>query len=261
MQMPFKPSVWFGRRASHVFTATDFLANPPMLLIVGSLDAASRSDVLAYARGLADSQVIAKDVCYVGATQLEGRWIYEVHEGGTGRSVVEWASKQLASDVRARINIPLTGDRVASIGSSGDEIVTIIHPPNPEKFQAATLAAQSMELGAQVQALYGSAIALRNAAVAIFALSAVAFFLSGAMLFFRANAIDVGRFVSKFAASNPSLRTDFTNLPSYQLDLAAKNLRATTGYLAYLKFESGKWTWAQATTAPAGDGSNGGRDE
>lgn len=261
MQMLSRPSIWRARRAQQDLSATEFLADLPMLLIVGSLDAASRSDVLAYARGLADSQVIAKDACYVGATKIDGRWVYEVHEGGTGRSVVEWISKQLTADSRARVNLPLTGDRVASIGSTAGEFVTIIHPPNAERFQTASSGAQAMELGGRVQSLYGSAVAFRNAAVAIFALSSFAFLVSGATLFLRSNAIDVGRYAGKFAASNPGLRTDMANLPSFQLDLAAKNLKASAGYLSYLKFESGKWTWAQATASNNGNSTTGSRNE
>mgnify|MGYP007002706517 CR=1 FL=1 len=73
-----------------------------MLLILGSLESDSRKDVIAYARGLAESQVIAKEACFIDAVKRNGRWLYEIHEGGPGRSVAQWVTSMLESNPRSK---------------------------------------------------------------------------------------------------------------------------------------------------------------
>lgn len=239
------------QRGADASGAQAFLSDPPMLLIVGSLDAGSRADVLAYARGLAESQVIAKDACFVDAIKLDGRWLYEVHEGGVGRSVVRWVANMLSNNPGSKVNLPLAGERVASIGEVGGELVTIVYPPSEEKYRSALSGSLEMEPGAQLAPFYGSAAPLRNAAAGLFAVSVLLFLISGTALFLRANAMDVERFAGRFAASNQGMRTDLTNLPSVQLDIAAKKIKANSGYLSYLKLEKGRWSSAQSTSGIA----------
>lgn len=241
--------VGFGRkqRGVNASDAQVYLADQPMLLIAGSLDAGSKADAIAYARGLAESQVIAKDACFVDAIKLNGRWLYEVQEGGAGRSVVRWVATQLAQTPGAKVNLPLVGDRVASISEIGGELVTIVHPPSEEKNKSATKESQAIELGAPLAPFYGSAVPIRNAAVGLFAVSVFLFLISGTALFLRANAIDVERFAGRFATANQGMRTDFANLPSVQLDIAAKKIKSNSGYLSYLKLQNGRWSSAQST--------------
>ena len=99
-----------------------FDATPPLLLIFGSLDAGSRKDVLAYARGLAESQVVAKDACFVDASRVDGRWLFEVHEGGPGRALVPWIADALSADPASKVLVPLSGERVVSVSNIGGEI-------------------------------------------------------------------------------------------------------------------------------------------
>lgn len=234
--------------------AEEFLSNMPMLLILGSLESDSRKDVIAYARGLAESQVIAKEACFIDAVKRNGRWLYEIHEGGPGRSVAQWVTSMLESNPRSKVSLPLTGARFASISEVGGELVTVIYPPSEEKHQAAMEEARGIEFGPALAPFYGSGIPLRNAAAGLLALSAFIFLVSGAALFLRGNAIDVGRFAARFSAVNPSMRTDYSNLPSVQLAIAVNNIKVNSGYLSYLKYENGKWHSAQTTantTKPA----------
>ena len=229
----------------------DLGVNMPMLLILGSLEAEHRKDVLAYARGLVEGQVIAKDACFVDAIKHNGRWIFEVHEGGAGLSLAGWVVQEFAKDPSIRLSMPLTADRTAVISQVDQELVTIIYPPNEDKHREALQQALAITPGKLLAPYYGSAASLRTAAASIFGVSALAFLLSGSLWFVRANAIDVERFAAKFSSANSSLRTTTENLPSFQLSKATKSLNSQGGYLSYLKLEKGKWSWATATAAAA----------
>jgi len=235
---------------SSISDVETFLAHPPLLLIVGSLDAGSRKDVLAYARGLAESQVVAKDACFVDAIKLEGRWLYEVHEGGPGRSLARWISHQLEASPGTKVAIPLAGDRVASVSSVSGDLVTIIYPSDERRSEEASDEVQAMAFGARLSPFFGSASALRNVSAVIFGVSALIFLVAGLTFFVRANAIDIGRIAGRVASSGTGFRTDIAALPSVQLGLAAKDIKTSSGYLSYIKLDKGKWTWAQVSAGP-----------
>ncbi len=228
-----------------------FRGDPPLLLIVGSLDAGSRKDVIAYARGLAESQVVAKDACFVDACKVDGKWLYEVHEGGPGRALLPWIARTLAGELDAKVNVPIAGERVVSVSSVGGELVGIVYPPDAERHEDALEGCQALELGAPLAPYFGSAAPLRNAAAALFVVSSLLFLGAGAAFYHRGNAMDVARFAGRFAAAKPEARTDVKNLPSLQLHLAAQSLKTNSGYLSYLRFEKGRWTWAQASGGQA----------
>lgn len=225
-----------------------FLDNLPMLVILGSMDASSRSDVIAYARGIAESQVIAKEACFLDANKQDGRFIFEIHEGGAGFSIATWVAKIISDTPDARINVPLTGGRVANVSQSGGDVVTIIHPPDEDRHAKAVAEISSFFYGRPLAPFYESAESVKNAAAFVFCVSAVVFTISGASLFINSNAISVEKFTDRFAVTNIATRTDVKNLPAKQLDLAMENLKSNSGYLSYLKLENKRWTWAQSTS-------------
>ncbi len=237
--------------ASEMVGDEAFRGNPPLLLIVGSLDAGSRKDVIAYARGLAESQVVAKDACFVDACKVDGKWLYEVHEGGPGRALLPWILQTLAGDPGAKVNVPIAGERVVSVSSVGGELVGIVYPPDGGRHRDAQESSPPLELGPSLAPYFGSAAPLRNAAAALFVVCALLFLGAGAAFYIRGNAMDVSRFAGRFAASKPEARTDVKNLPSLQLHAAAQSLKTSSGYLSYLRFEKGRWTWAQASGGQA----------
>lgn len=225
------------------------VAHQPLMLIVGSMEADSRSDVLAYARGIAESQVIAKEACFVDAFKDAGRWIFEIHEGGPGKSIGKWVVDALSANPGSRVSLPLSANRVATVNETSGEIVTIIHPPSEEKHARAADAVASLQLGKDLKPLLGTAEEWKITSMALLGLSTLLFVMGGAALFLKAHAVDIERFSARFASANPSSRTDIKNLPIVQLDNAVKGFSATAGYLSFLKLEKGRWTWAQATAA------------
>lgn len=222
-----------------------------MLVIVGSLDAGSRADVLAYARGLAESQVIAKDACFIDVLKTDGRWIFEIQEGGAGRSIARWINDTLVKEPDDRINIPLTSDRVATVSCLAGDLVTIVHPPSGERHASAMEFMDGIELGPKLTPFYGTGSLVKKSASTIFCISALFFVASAIALYFHSNAVDIGRFADRFSAANPSTRTTIENLPSTQLGLALKKIKSNSGYLTYLKLDKGVWSWAQTTASGA----------
>lgn len=228
--------------------ANVFMGDLPMLLIIGSMATATRRDVLAYARGLAESQVIAKDACYVDAMKIDGRWIFEVHEGGGGCRIAPWVAQQIAGSSDGSASIPLLDGRVAVVSELGGEVTTIIYPPDEARFTEAAANARRLGLraGSALRPFLGSARAFRNAAISLFGVSVLVLMFAGSMYFVRSNAVDVARFAGVFAKKYPEMRTPISDIPSVQLDIAAKNIKYASGYLSYLKYKDGRWTSAQA---------------
>lgn len=225
-----------------------FAAEAPIVCLVGSLIATKKADALAYARGQVESLLIAKDVSRLNVLKgTDGRWYYEIHEGGLGRSVLPWVIKSMEINPKAKIELPLAGCRTAIITQYDDEIVTVIAPPDEKRYEAAIQGVADFQLGEMLPEFYGTAVLQRNAAVAVFCVSLVFLLVSGILAFIKGNVIDPEGFTSAFAAANPSKRTETGQLPSFQLDLAVKNITMKSGYLSYLKLENGRWTWAQAT--------------
>lgn len=150
-----------------------------MLLVVGAMDAESHADVLAYARGLAESQVIAKDACFIDVVSHNGRKIFEVQEGGLGRSITAWALQLLETEPGARVDVPLTEFRVASIRQTGTDLITVIHPPDEIRHAKAAEGIGSLFLGKPLAPFYGTARAIRSAMTALLVTSAVVFSVAG----------------------------------------------------------------------------------
>lgn len=219
----------------------------PMLVQIATLDASKKAEALAYARGLADAIVEAKDVCYLHVEDLGGeRWLCEIHEGGAGRSIASWVRSEL--DQHERVMVPLAAGRTAIVTSHDGHVVTLLVPEGGEvgDGECATPVGDSK---VTMQHFYGPARLQRSIALTAFCVSSVVLCFAGVLSVLRSNAIDPVRLYDRYATSTEIRRTDLKNLPSIQLAQAAKGLDPQAGYLTYLRFKDGKWTWAQASAS------------
>lgn len=94
---------WFSR-GPKAFTATDKGAKPgkpvkrdkaakgpvfdvlPVQVLMGYLPEVSERDALEYAMGLSDKYLVQEGISYFAATKYGPGYIYEVHEGGSGKA-------------------------------------------------------------------------------------------------------------------------------------------------------------------------------
>ncbi|MFN9470813.1 hypothetical protein [Acidovorax sp.] len=224
----------------------------PMLVHIATLDASKKSEALAYARGLAESIVDAKDVCYLYVVDLGGeRWLYEIHEGGGGRSLAKWALSQL--ETREKVSIALAGNRASVVTKHDGHIVTLLvqeHSRDNANVLSVDEPVPEGDSDVTMEHFYGPARVQRDIALSAFCVSSVVLSVAGVLGVLRSNAIDPLRLVNRYAESAEMRRTELKNLPSVQLSQAIKGLEPKAGYLSSLRFKDGKWTWAQASAPP-----------
>ncbi|MBV7542134.1 hypothetical protein [Acidovorax sp. sic0104] len=238
-----------GETAMDGFDLHAFTDEAPMLCMLGSLVATKKSDALAYARGQVEDLVTAKDACHLQVVKgAEDRWYYEIHEGGLGRALLPWALDQLTRNPKAKLELPLAGNRLATVSTYEDEVVTVISSREDAHGGLSVQELEGFQLGEMLPSFYGTAAMQRNMAVSAFCMSLVFLLVSGLFAFLKSNAINPKEFTEAYSSANPGNRTEMINLPSFQLDIAAKSLSAGSGYLSYLKYAAGRWTWAQASS-------------
>lgn len=221
----------------------------PMLVQIATLEASKRAEAMAYARGLAEAIVEAKDACFLHVEDLGGeRWLCEIHEGGAGRSIAGWVRSEL--DQHEKVMVPLAAGRTAIVTSHDGHVVTLLVPEGGEVAEGAS-ATPVGDAKVTMQHFYGPARVQRGIALTAFCVSGVVLCFAGVLSVLRSNAIDPARLFDRYATSTEIRRTDIKNLPSIQLAQAAKGLDPHAGYLTYLRFKEGKWTWAQASAESA----------
>lgn len=151
--------------------------SPPIFLMVGSVSGVSRKDATAYARGLAEANVISPVLgrIHVLEDKARNRWVYEVHEGGGEFSIAEKVLARL--DAGERVLIELANNYYLSVEDTGGEIFSLVHQPSADPLAAAAvgapgpvqaslpglddqgIAALSAELGEPVEVVRAPAVA------------------------------------------------------------------------------------------------------
>lgn len=105
----------------------------PTALLFGSIAGCSAKDADAYARGLAESTLTSPAMAFIRVffDKPNSRYVYEVHEGGPGLSIVEKVLEALATGQTVRI--ALTNGSQVSIEEAHGEIYSLIFPPAAEE--------------------------------------------------------------------------------------------------------------------------------
>lgn len=100
----------------------------PFFLMVGSLRDCTKKDALSYARGLAERYVTAPPLgrIHVQEDKANNRFLYEVHEGGPGLSILDAVlkSKQDGKEVR----IQLANGGYVAVEDENGELYSLIYP-------------------------------------------------------------------------------------------------------------------------------------
>lgn len=98
-----------------------------ILLLFGVLLNTSKSDAHAYVRGLLESSCKARENSWYGLVMDGERWIYEIHEGGEGLSLLPGI---LAAHKEGRPNpvFRLSNNKLVEVSPAGDEIFGLVMP-------------------------------------------------------------------------------------------------------------------------------------
>lgn len=102
----------------------------PLFLDVGSLTGVTRKDALAFARGLAESNVTtpSQGRLQVWEDKANARWVYEVHEGGTEFSIAQKVVEALGRGDKVCITLA-NGASLTVEEASGGELFSLVHQP------------------------------------------------------------------------------------------------------------------------------------
>lgn len=122
-------------QATGAAVASSLVSAPgaPLALLVGSIAGCSAKDAEAYARGLAESTLTAPAMAFIRIffDKPNNRYVYEVHEGGPGLSIVEKVLEALAAG--QAIRIALTNGVQVAIEEAHGEIYSLTYPPVAEE--------------------------------------------------------------------------------------------------------------------------------
>lgn len=243
----------FGKKSSRSKDqgVESFLEELPITINIGTVAAASRKDVLSYARGIADAQLIAKESAFIDAFPANGQWVYEIHEGGAGVALGPWIVEQLDHTRKGSdISLPLAGQRVAQVSTFEGELATIIFPPDEERFDYTLREIERKSAGnswKKLKPYLNDGSRIRQVGKYVALASLCLFLLSASAFFARMNLSDTSSLLAQKAVHQEGFITPAQNLPSFQMDKAMSSIIASNGYLSYLKLENGKWIHAQAT--------------
>lgn len=91
---------------------------PPIQVLIGWISEASRKDVIAHARGLAEDQLASVENAWFALAPYRGGFFYEIHEGGAGRAFLPGVIEQLERDPEQILWLPAGTaiNRVMTVG-------------------------------------------------------------------------------------------------------------------------------------------------
>lgn len=224
----------------------------PSLLIVGSMRDCSAKDAMAFARGLAEKHVTSPELGKVRVLEdrPNGRFVYEIHEGGPGHSIIESVLEALRE--KRPVNIALVNQAYVSVEEEGDEIFSLVYPGrdntmraygseealevivNPEPIQKFCSEELLLELFPQHKAL-------PRAGFAALSLAAALFMMTGAVFVVTKSGVMEPDIVFKQAKAGQLAKWE--DNPVWQLEKARADATAQGKGLKQLKKDSKGWSW------------------
>ncbi|KVP16987.1 hypothetical protein [Burkholderia ubonensis] len=226
----------------------------PIFIMLGSLTDCTMKDAVAYARGLAETYITAPEIARIRVfdDHMHGRIVYELQEGGPGRSVIEKVLEQLDADQKVRIQ--LTNGAQAVIEETHGEVFSLIYPAADEIIRPEQLPGLETEdeVGQlwkiedlcgdeEMKELFPQNKKLVHIGGAILGVALSAFMLSGAAYtVLRSGMLDGDALLSQTKAG---MLTDTVDNPAWQLDKARIAAEKDGQALRALKKGPGGWSW------------------
>lgn len=226
----------------------------PIVLMMGSLTDCSAKEAHAYARGLAETYITAPELAYIRVFEdtVNGRFIYELHEGGPAVSVIEPVLEHLSAGQKVRIK--LTNGAQVVIEQAHGEVFSLVYPaasealpatkyPGLESEDSDGILQRVEELGGTValKELYPQDKKLTHLGGIILGVGISVFMLVGGAYTINQTGILDGDTLLR--QTKAGILTDTVDNPAWQLD-KARNAAETSGKaLTALKKGPDGWTW------------------
>ncbi|WP_434716163.1 hypothetical protein [Paraburkholderia sp. A3RO-2L] len=226
----------------------------PTFLMLGSLSDGTLKDATAYARGLAETYITSAENARIRVfdDKLKGRFVYELQEGGPGRSIMEKALEML--DAGQKVRVQLTNGAHAVIEDNHGEVFSLIYPASDEVIRPQELAGFEPDAdegepltidelaGPEVmKELYPQNRKLVHIGGAILGVALSLFMLTGAVYtVVRSGAFDGDALLRQTKAG---MLTDTADNPVWQLDKARMAAEKDGKTLKTLQKGPNGWSW------------------
>lgn len=226
----------------------------PFFLMVGSMRDCSAKDALAFARGLAEKYVTSPQLGLVSVyhDRFNGRYVYEIHEGGPGHSIVEKLLQSVQQTGMVRIQLASGG--YLAVEDVAGELISLLYPAGEEPAMVGFGANGEDQAEAPLQPiqqfcsdtvklppLFPEHKALPRIASIVLGVAGALFLLTGTLY-----AVNISGLLAPDILLTQAQRgnlPDWQDNPVWQMDKARADAEAQGKSVLALKKEGGKWTW------------------
>ena len=222
-------------------------ARSPVMVMVGSLTDCTYKDAVAYVRGLADKYVMSQTTSWfrIMDDRTRGRYVYEIHDGGVGLSIIESMLAEL--DDGKKVHIKLANNGYVTIEQEHDQLFSLLVSDAEDVYPT-----QSGELvepmnivhyatETRMRELYPQNKALFAAGAGILSVSMVAFSIAAAA--YVATASGVLKDDVLTARFKDEAGVQIKDNPIEQLKLAKLAARASDSRIKRLYKLNNNWLW------------------
>lgn len=225
----------------------------PLRLLLGSLRDCSEKDARAYARGLAESFVTATEQCrlQVKKDPNQNRYLFEIHEGGPGASILDAVMSALETE--KQVCIQLANGAHVSIEDTLGEVLTLLYSDkdkaglNGVGIQSDTTQSAPIEhiskfcSNTVLPELMPENHKLAYISAVILGLTSSVFILTGlSYTVLSSGVIDADVMVRQAKAGHVAEGSDN---PVWQLEKARADAEKTSSEVSVLKRDKKGWSW------------------
>lgn len=225
----------------------------PLFLMIGTLRGCSLKDANSYARGLALKYTSAQDTTWVHVFEqrIEGRFVYEIQEGGSGQSVADKLLAGLAVDPTPVV-IVLANGRHAEVAEVRGEVSTLIYPQESE-IQDQPGIARAISFGRLVdatslrmQSFNQIDVMLRKVALRLLSFSGTVFLLVGLWAVFVGSGVFASKSIQA-AVESAEIKVSLDD-PIANLNRARADADAKSALIMKLVKKDGSWSYELSET-------------
>lgn len=223
-------------------------ARSPIFLMVGSLTDISYKDAVAYARGLAEEYVVSDSAAWIRVKEdrANGRYLYEIHDGGVGYSVLEKVCEKLAQGEKVHIRLANSG--YVTISEEHDQVYSLIatneHEVYPTQSGGSAPEPVSVEeyIGtARMKELYPQSRGYIAVGGAVLAVSFTIFMIVASL--YAAVAFEVLDDDLLTTGQRQAASSEISGNPVFQLELAKRAADSAGRHIAALRKSGKNWSW------------------
>lgn len=226
----------------------------PIFVMVGSLTGCTAKDAMAYARGLAETYITAPEIARIRVFEdkVGARYVYELQEGGPGRSIIEPMLEQFEAGQKVRVH--LTNGAQVVIEDNLGEIFSLVYPAASEVIPSAQLPGLETETDegilwriedlcgtVELKELFPVNKKLTHIGGIILGVAVSLFMLTGGIYTVTQTGVLDGDVLLR--QTKAGILTDTNDNPVWQLDKARIAAEQEEKTLGALKKGPSGWTW------------------